>query len=397
VLLASGEPKILDFGIARLAQEQGNLTPGKHFFGTPLYMSPEQALGGPADARSDLFALGAVAYAALCGRPAFAGGTVPAVVAAITQREPQPPSQLVGGLPADVDDVLARAMAKSPADRYDDVRMFADDLEDVLAQRPPRHRAGWTPPAPARTIPSPAAGEAALPELELIDVPAPAAPPAGRRRRGRATLTLFALLLVVAAVYFALHRSDVVFWGRELPRLAAALRAYGDKVTVVPPTPGDAPAGVVVVSAPGRAAASAGSATAAASAPPALASSPAGPSPPPPARRPEPAPSAPPAAARRPALVRATGQLVLDVEHQPDAGTLEVWVDGARLLEQRLGPRTRRKPALTLEAGRHQIEVRLKGARGTRAARTAGSFKAGTTRRLAVTVLRGGVPALEWR
>jgi len=162
------------------------------------------------------------------------------------------------------------------------------------------------------------------------------------------------------------------------------------------------------VSAPGRAAASGASATAAAAAPPAgpgetsvsppaLASSPAGPSPPPLARRPEPTPSAPPAAARRPAAVRATGQLVLDVEHQPDAGTLEVWVDGARLLEQRLGPRTRRKPALTLEAGRHQIEVRLKGARGTRAARTAGSFKAGTTRRLAVTVLRGGVPALEWR
>ncbi|HET6900066.1 MAG TPA: serine/threonine-protein kinase, partial [Vicinamibacteria bacterium] len=53
VLLASGEPKILDFGIARLAQEQGHLTPGKHFFGTPLYMSPEQALGRPVDGRSD--------------------------------------------------------------------------------------------------------------------------------------------------------------------------------------------------------------------------------------------------------------------------------------------------------------------------------------------------------
>src|SRR6185295_11629005 len=69
MILPSGEPKILDFGIARV--DAGHMTLPGEMFGTPLYMAPEQALGGTVDARSDLFSLGAVTYTALCGRPAF--------------------------------------------------------------------------------------------------------------------------------------------------------------------------------------------------------------------------------------------------------------------------------------------------------------------------------------
>ena len=146
VLLASGEPKILDFGIARLAQEQGNLTPGKHFFGTPLYMSPEQALGRAVDGRSDLFALGAVLYFLLLGRAAFAAENIPTILVRVVRQYPPLPSFLRPEIPAAVDDIVARATAKDPAHRYPDGKSMAEDIEDVLAGRAARHRAAWSAP-----------------------------------------------------------------------------------------------------------------------------------------------------------------------------------------------------------------------------------------------------------
>ena len=406
MILPSGEPKILDFGIARV--DAGHLTVPGEMFGTPLYMAPEQALGGAVDARSDLFSLGAVAYTALCGRPAFEGSSVPAIVARITQRDAQPPSQSVAGLPADVDDLLARAMAKAPADRYADAQMFADDVEDVLAGRPPRHRAQWTrPPAAEGTLAAAPPLDPELPELELEELP-PAGPPAPRRP-GRQRLVLFALLLAAAAAYFLVHRPDLEFWRRELPRLAEALRAYSDKVTLVPPSPpppapprpvsvpASAPPSAEPSAVPGPEAETEAEAEATPAAPPSTLPEPAPPAPatapPPPAPRPAPAA----AAARRSPPPRAASQLVLEVEHQPDAGTLELWVDGARVLQETLGARMRRRPSIGVDSGRHRIEVRLKAGRTTRSARTSGTFKPGTTRRLAVAVLRGGAPSLEWR
>ena len=151
VLLASGEPKILDFGIARLAQEQGHLTPGKHFFGTPLYMSPEQALGRPVDGRSDLFALGAVLYFLLLGRAAFAAENIPTILVRVVRQYPPLPSFLRPEIPAAVDDIVARATAKDPAHRYPDGKSMAEDIEDVLAGRAARHRAAWNAPVLPRT------------------------------------------------------------------------------------------------------------------------------------------------------------------------------------------------------------------------------------------------------
>jgi serine/threonine-protein kinase len=152
VLLTSGEPKILDFGIARLAQEQGHLTPGKHFFGTPLYMSPEQALGRPVDGRSDLFALGAVLYFLLLGRAAFAAENIPTILVRVVRQYPPPPSFLRAEIPAVVDDIVARATAKDPAHRYPDGKSMAEDIEDILAGRARGiARRGARPPFRRRT------------------------------------------------------------------------------------------------------------------------------------------------------------------------------------------------------------------------------------------------------
>ena len=156
MVLPNGQPKLMDFGIAKIPAAQ--LTNAGEFFGTPSYMSPEQATGEPLDARSDVFSLGAVLYLMLTGVRAFDAPSVPGILARVAKKDPAPPSKLTPGLPATVDDIVARALAKDSGQRYATAHMLAEDIQDVLAERPPRHRATWTPPPPTdetmRSIPA---------------------------------------------------------------------------------------------------------------------------------------------------------------------------------------------------------------------------------------------------
>ena len=147
MVLASGDPKIMDFGIAKVPASQ--LTIAGQFFGTPAYMSPEQAAGEEIDGRSDLFSLGTILYLLLTGQRAFDGNSIPAIVDKVRLQDPPPPSRLVPGIPASVDYIVRRALAKKPADRYVNGRMLSEDAEDARAGREPRHRARWRVPAPA--------------------------------------------------------------------------------------------------------------------------------------------------------------------------------------------------------------------------------------------------------
>jgi serine/threonine protein kinase len=144
--LPSGEPKIMDFGLAKQAQGQ-ELTGTGHFVGTPLYMAPEQVLGQPVDGRTDLFSLGAVAYTLVTGQKPFAAESVPRIMAKVAHQHPPLPSSVNPEIPPAVDYVIARAMAKAPADRYPHGQALADDVSDLLAGREPRHAKGWTAPA----------------------------------------------------------------------------------------------------------------------------------------------------------------------------------------------------------------------------------------------------------
>jgi hypothetical protein len=134
MLLPSGEPKIMDFGIAKVPAAQ--LTAAGQFFGTPCYMSPEQASGGELDGRSDLFSLGAVLYGLLTGRRAFDAPTIPSILTQVVTQDPPPPGRVVAGLPPGVDEVIRRALSKDPAQRYPDGAAFARDLEAVRSGRP---------------------------------------------------------------------------------------------------------------------------------------------------------------------------------------------------------------------------------------------------------------------
>src|SRR5205807_2892126 len=128
--------------------------------------------------------------------PPFEADSVPGILTRVAYQPSKPLREWAPDVPGDVEDIVSRATAKEPAARYPDGRAMADDVEDVLAGRAPRHREGWAAPAPGTgTVASRTA--AALPELSLD---APATP--ARRRRRRTTARLVAVLGAVSALYF---------------------------------------------------------------------------------------------------------------------------------------------------------------------------------------------------
>jgi serine/threonine-protein kinase len=118
--------KILDFGVSKLANE-ATLT-GGNLVGTPSYMAPEQASGGELSHRTDLFALGVIAYRALTGRPAFSGEEMASILFEVLTAMPPRPSDSAR-LHEDVDRVLAIALAKDPWERFDSGAELADALD----------------------------------------------------------------------------------------------------------------------------------------------------------------------------------------------------------------------------------------------------------------------------
>jgi serine/threonine-protein kinase len=125
--------KLLDFGLVKPVAEipSARLTQDGAISGTPLFMSPEQARGlGDLDARSDIYSLGAVAYTLLCGRPPFERKSPLEVIIAHARDDVVPPSKLQADMPADLERVILRCLAKSPEDRFQDT----ESLEQALAE-----------------------------------------------------------------------------------------------------------------------------------------------------------------------------------------------------------------------------------------------------------------------
>jgi len=139
-----GLVKVLDFGLAKLTEaaptsdaetavtrepttEEGTIV------GTVGYMSPEQAEGKPVDARSDIFSFGSVLYEMLTGQRAFQGETKASTIAAILREEPKPISDVVQGLPREVERVVKRCLRKDPAHRFqhmDDLKVALEELKE---------------------------------------------------------------------------------------------------------------------------------------------------------------------------------------------------------------------------------------------------------------------------
>lgn len=129
-----GTIKILDFGIARVAEQRSDfeaqslLTQVGQVLGTPRYMSPEQALGEPSDGRADLFSVGAILYELITGRKAFDGASPATLALQITQDDPPPIASLAPQTPTGLQFIVAKLMAKRPERRYADGAELAEAL-----------------------------------------------------------------------------------------------------------------------------------------------------------------------------------------------------------------------------------------------------------------------------
>ena len=134
IMISAGHALVADFGIARAAGASGAaITKTGLAVGTPQYMSPEQASGSAnVDARADIFALGCVLYEMVSGEPPFTGPTPQAIVMRSMTETPRPLAATREGLSPALDAVVGRALAKSPADRWQTAQQFADALGRVL-------------------------------------------------------------------------------------------------------------------------------------------------------------------------------------------------------------------------------------------------------------------------
>lgn len=139
LLTTDGVPKITDFGLAkRIFEEQSGQTASGAMLGTPSYMAPEQALGNSRDSgvAVDVYALGAMLYELLTGRPPFRGATLLDTLEQVRSQEPVAPRQLIGKLPRDLETICLKCLQKQPAHRYGTSAELADDLQRFLDHLP---------------------------------------------------------------------------------------------------------------------------------------------------------------------------------------------------------------------------------------------------------------------
>jgi hypothetical protein len=402
MLLPSGEPKLMDFGIATIETARLQVTGSGQFFGTPLYMAPETARDRHVDARADLFSLGTVCYELLTGCQAFAAGSIPAIVARIEQEDPTPPSKLVTEIPGEVDQLVAHILAKEPSERFPSARALVEDLDDLLAGRCARHSAAWW--TGLASLGADAAGPDQTkkfdpqPLLSVVDVPqaktrSPSKPPtltaatatgvgrpaytrgrsigeiaAGQRRTlARARLAVNGTLaLVVVLLSLLVGRSAI---RPPSDNRMAALAPTSDRIAQ-----------------DGKRSAFDGTA-------------------------PLTTPIATSAAAATPAVpLEPSARLLVDLEHPLKSGRVRLWISGKLALDRSLRGQTEKKlkiikvqagdleDTLKLSPGRHQIEVAVNWDENEKRQRISGLFGEGQAKHLEIRLSRLSKNlSLDWR
>ena len=341
LLLGHGAPKLADRGLSRFIRART-----RDVFGAPLYLSPELAMGRPVDESADVFALGAVAYRLLTGRDAFEAETPERVLARVVHDRPQRASAIVPGLSSGVDHVLWQALAKARKERYATAGSFCEDIDDLLADRSPKH---------------------ALAQLGKVDTSRvlAAAPSDGEPGEGIGT----------RSHRLARRRP----WVRALVGLLALTLVAGlELVRREIERPGATPAGLPSV-APRAQGAGVSSG--------------------------EVVPDLPSIEEQAP-----VARLALHFEHTLERGSLVVLLDGDTILERRLAGAVTRKllgiklregrlrQVIEVPPGRHQIRLRVRWGDGERSEALTGDFTAGATRKLSAKLGRvGKTLSVEWQ
>ncbi|OLC54590.1 MAG: hypothetical protein AUH92_03620 [Acidobacteria bacterium 13_1_40CM_4_69_4] len=312
LLTESGQPKILDFGIARLAA--GGLTrPGK-FFGTPNYMSPEQVIGAEIGGRTDQFSLGIILYQLLTGEKPFVGDSVTAISYQVVNVDPPPPSKLNPALRPPFDRIIRKALAKSASDRYARCQDLAGDLKGAVNEWRESAEQSTPPTLVSREGSRGDPAEPAAAGVRGITFLAPRLSrlfTSGARPLGIGWIAFLICLVLLASAPFLLYRSPGSrATGAQPLGLLTAPASAGARGTV----PGGALAGLGTV--PGQ-------------------------------------PAVDPTQAAR---------LRLTLLHRFASGRIEVRLDGGPLLGERLkggSGKTRFVRTLPVPPGSHRVEVRV--------------------------------------
>ena len=230
IIETSGQVKVADFGIAQAMSggEEAALTRAGAVMGTATYFSPEQAQGKPVDPRSDLYSLGCVMYEMLTTRPPFSGDTPVAIAYKHVQEAPVPPSQMGVAVPAPLEAIVMKLLAKDRDQRYASAEDLRADLKRYLDGQP----VSAAPYVAAAALVGAAAASAtmAMPATTAVGTvpPTGAIPAVGdeyeppRRRGAGVIIGILVLLLIALAV-------GLVFWASNISKTGA-------KKTVTVPT-----------------------------------------------------------------------------------------------------------------------------------------------------------------
>src|SRR4051794_3451577 len=236
----AGQGYLTDFGLTKHAGSQGGLTKTGMFVGTLDYIAPEQLQGGPVDARVDVYALGCVLYQTLTGAVPFPRDTEPAKIWAHMQEEPPSVVASHPDVPAQFEQVIRRAMAKKPDDRYPSAgdlgraALAAAEARDVATgersvatgEAAPTQGMGAPPPSPAT----------------YVDAPPPVgAPPPQQPRRNLLPFAIAGTAVIVIAAIVAVIASSGGGGGGKKP--APTVAANTDTTPTVTATTPAAPAG----------------------------------------------------------------------------------------------------------------------------------------------------------
>jgi eukaryotic-like serine/threonine-protein kinase len=239
--------KILDFGLARSNQDTSNLT-GAMVVGTPNYMAPEQIRGGQIDHRVDLYACGVLLFELLTGVKPFNADDPMAVC---MQHINFPPPKLADKMPGRsfgaLEDVVARALAKDPAQRFASADELARALVEAaqvneaptVAAKPPRSPKHVTPPKASRVATLPLDAAPFLVDASAPTVPATSPPARPKRRRLAVAMSGGAVLAVAGVVVFVATRSDATPKQTEPAVIAAKQSAARVETPMPAPTSND--------------------------------------------------------------------------------------------------------------------------------------------------------------
>jgi Flp pilus assembly protein TadD len=222
MIRADGTAKIMDFGIARISDTR-TCTPTGMVMGTVEYMAPEQIRGETVDGRADQFALGVVAYQMMTGSTLFGRHTLATLTYKIVNETPPPPSTRNGVLPRGVDAVLAKALAKTPSERFTNCCEFVSALAHAFSDAPT-----------IQVGPVPAVADRPIQPIQPVMAAAKPAAPAAPATRSRSAVPVVAVAVLFAGVALAVWKP----WNR-IPRMPD--RVAADRPATATPVPSREP------------------------------------------------------------------------------------------------------------------------------------------------------------